>query len=390
MPIAEHSRRLHPRKRWSSLPCLLPLLLAGCDAADSPPVSAVQSTPENLSYAGLQGFPDPVTLTDGRYRGEAGAAGGPTTVVLSTQFGASGDLDNDGVDETAVVLVTDAGDSRIVQHLALLKPHDGALEHVATAVLGENVRLRSLELRDGIVDTALLILDAGDPACCPTRLVRREYALAGDRLELRHELRSGPLERIAGQLFRDGEVQRFRSCGGASDGSGDALLVDGIKRQSVAELVAGVASAAGQPLFIDVEGRWLNEQGSAAGETFENTLEVTGLVRIEREGPGCERLLADTVFLAAGNEPDWQLEIRRDGAHFVSPLTQETSDYTGGTRVSKRIFEFGEPPGKLTARYSEVPCYDGAGNYLSHEVEITFGSTRYPGCAAPGLAKGLD
>ncbi len=390
MPVVEHSRHPRPRKRRNPLPCLLPLLLAGCNAADSPTGVAEQSTPENLSYGGLEGFPDPVALTNGRYRGEAGAAGGPRTVVLSTQFAESGDLDNDGVDETVVVLVTDAGDSRIVQHLALLEPRNGALEHVATATLGESVRLRTLEVRDGIIDATLLILDAGDPACCPTRLVRREYTLAGDQLSLQHELRSGPLERIAGQLFRDGEVQRFRSCTANSDGSGDALTVDGIKRQSVADVVAQVAGDADGPLFIDVEGRWLNEPGTAAGVSFENTLEIAGLVRIEREGPGCDRLLSDTVFVAAGEEPDWQLEIRRDGARFVSPVTQETDEYVGGTRISMRIFEFGELPDKLTARFSEVPCYDSTGNYHSHEVEITFASTRYPGCGAPGLAKGLD
>jgi len=390
MPVAEHSRRPHPRKRRSLVPCLLPLLLAGCNTADSPPGAVEQSTPENLSYRGLEGFPDPVTLTDGRYRREASTEGGPWTVALSTQFAESGDLDGDGVDETAVVLVTDAGDSRIVQHLALLESRNGALEHVATATLGESVRLRSLEVRDGIVDATLLVLDTNDPACCPTRLVRREYMLAGDQLELQHELRSGPLERIAGQLFLDDEVQRFRSCTGASDGSGDALTVDAIKRQSVAEAVAQVAGNSEEPLFVDVEGRWLNEPGSAAGETFGNTLEITGLVRIEREGPGCDRLLADTVFLAEGSEPDWQLEIRRDGARFVSPVTEEAAEYVGGIRISKRIFEFGELADKLTARFSEVPCYDSAGNYHSHEVEITFASNRYPGCGAPGLAKGLD
>jgi len=390
MPVAEHSRLLSPRKRRSPLVFFLALLLAGCNTADSPPVSAPVSSPDNLSYRGLEGFPDPVTLTDGRYRGEAGAEGGPLTVVLSTQFAESGDLDNDGMDETAVVLVTDAGDSRIVQHLALLKPRDGALEHVATATLGESVRLRSLEMRDEVIDATLLILDEGDPACCPTRLVRREYTLAGTRLQLLRELRSGPLERIAGQLFPEGEVLRFRSCTGPIDGSGDALLVDAIKRQSVADVVAQVSGDAGQPVFIDVEGRWLNEPGTAAGIGFDNTLEVTSLVRVEREGAGCDRLLADTVFLAAGSEPDWKLEIRRDGAHFVSPSTQETSEYTGGTRLSRRIFEFGAPPNKLTARFSEVPCYDSAGNFHSHEAEITFESTRSPGCAAPGLARGLD
>ena len=390
MPVVEHSRRPNSRKRWSTLPCLLPLLLAGCDTADSPRVSTAQTTPENLSYGGLQGFPDPVTLTDGRYQGAAGADGGPPTVVLSTQFAESGDLDNDGVDENVVVLVTDAGDSRIVQYLALLESRNGALEHVATAALGESIKLRSLEVRDGMIDATLLILDEGDPACCPTRLVRYEYTLAGDRLQRLREHRAGPLERMAGQLIRDDEALRFRSCAGIGDGSADALIVDGIKRQSVGEVVARVAGDTEQPLFVDVEGRWLNEPGSAADVAFQNMLEVTGLIRVERDGPGCNRLLADTVFAAAGDEPDWQLEIRRDGARFVSPLTQEAGEYPDGKRISRRIFEFGDPPELLTARFSEVPCYDSAGNYHSHEVEVTFGSTRYPGCAAPGLAGGLD
>lgn len=400
MPVSESSRTRRPifgPARPFVLTALLPiaLLASGCEPQASPGAGApaAKPTPADASYSGLEGFPDPVTLRDGKYAGEPSGegAGAAPSVLLSKQHTAAGDLDGDGISETVVVLVTDSG-SGVLFHLAALTEKADSLQHVATAGLGDRIRIRSIAVENGRVRVALLAPGPTDPACCPTQLVRREYALGAAGLAVVDEHYAGPLTRVAGHLIWNGGERSFLSCDGKTEG----WPVDRIERESVEDLVQRLASAPDQAVFIDVGGRWLNEPADsqvldAGGATFENALEITEVFRAEPEGPGCTLELDRVLFLGTGNEPGWQLKIRTDGATLTSAMLPAPAEFQGGTRVSMRIFEFDGADSKLTARFSEVGCYDTmSGAYYSHEVEMSLGSARYTGCATPGHAKVFD
>ncbi|MEE4162750.1 MAG: hypothetical protein V2I25_09595, partial [Woeseiaceae bacterium] len=154
----------------------LALAIAACDRPGTPPApQAAANAPdvENASFRGLEGFPDPVRLEDGAWEGEPYVDGGSTfpAVYLSKHLTARGDLDDDGRDEIAAVLATTTGGTATRFHLVLLQETDSGPEHFATRFLGDRIRIRSLDIRDGGIDMISIEAGEDDPLCCPTRRV---------------------------------------------------------------------------------------------------------------------------------------------------------------------------------------------------------------------------
>lgn len=149
-------------------------------AATSP--KAQTMTLDKLKQAQLQGLRGPaqsITLNQGRWEGPPAQPGAATrpTVSLAEDFAAYGDLDGDGRDEAVVVLHHDPGGSGRFVHLAVFSEHEGQPRHVATALLGDRVQVRDLRIDSGRLVADLVERGADDPACCPSRTVRRSYAL---------------------------------------------------------------------------------------------------------------------------------------------------------------------------------------------------------------------
>jgi len=122
-----------------------------------------------------------VQLTDGEYR-KAIMEGSATETVVRLADMAFGDLNNDGVEDAAVILVTDPGGSGTFFDLAAVLNRDGQPQHVATISLGDRAQVRSLSLAEGQISVEMVTHDPNDPMCCPTQLVRNTYALQGDTL----------------------------------------------------------------------------------------------------------------------------------------------------------------------------------------------------------------
>lgn len=187
-------------------------LAAGCSAPGSePPVAATNqpaATPavivttvpaeavtpvvppelsfESLGNATFQGLLEggPVTLAGGRYEGEPFVAGGAArpVVTLLPEPAAYGDLDGDGQVDAAVVLASDMGGSGTYLYLAVVQSLEGEPVNTATALLGDRVRARSLDIEGDHLNVALLIHGPDDPACCPTLESLQSFGLEGDRL----------------------------------------------------------------------------------------------------------------------------------------------------------------------------------------------------------------
>lgn len=167
---------------------------AAAFAATETPVPAEMLTPvmpselsvEALGNATFQGLLDgePVTLAGGRYEGEPFVAGGAArpVVTLLPEPVAYGDLDGDGEMDAAVVLASDMGGSGTFLYLAVVQSHNGQPVNTATALLGDRVRARSLDIEGDHLNVALLTHGPDDPACCPTLEMLRSFGLEGDRL----------------------------------------------------------------------------------------------------------------------------------------------------------------------------------------------------------------
>ena len=363
------------RARSGLAAALLGLAACGADAPEPAATAAID--PASASYTGLEGFAETVTLTDGEFEG--GVDG--VSAYLSRHLVARGDLDGDGAPEAATVVVSSAGESGAVAHLAVLSHVDGSVANVATLRLRERVIVRELEVRDGAIRMMTIEHSPDDPACCPSQRMDRWLTLADGSLAQTREAAAEPLGRAMGFVSWDGAEARFTSC----DASRSGAVLDGIRRQSVRELYDELAAAAGEPVFFDVEGRWLDTGTAGLDFASEQTLEITEVYRVEREGFACELPLDGPMFLGFGSEPAWRLEVRKDGATLLSADRSENVVFEGDGQLAERQFEFQNDQYLLRVSYLELPCRNPmAGSYFSHTVEFTIGGGRFSGCAVPG------
>jgi heat shock protein HslJ len=168
---------------------LVALGLAACAQKEAPaPAAAVPAGPtptptlDQLKGATVSGvFDQAVTLTNGRYDGppvEPGAASHPTLLLWEPAV-AFGDMDGAPGSEAVAMLSSNSGGSGEFVYVAVFGVRDGKLANLGTAQVGDRARLQSLWLEKGkaIMD----VVEAGpkDPACCPTQLARKTYAMEG-------------------------------------------------------------------------------------------------------------------------------------------------------------------------------------------------------------------
>lgn len=357
--------------------------LAACGSGAPEPDTGGDIDPANASYAGLHGFADGVTLIDGKFEGEpvAGEDAGVPAAYLSRHLVQSGDLDGDGVAETAAVVITSAGESAAVAHLALLKRNDQVVENVATRRLGNLVRVRELEIRDGALRMTSIEHGPSDPTCCPSQRLDRWFDMSGGALEMTSEAAAETLDRTMGFVSWDDARAHFVSC----DESRSGAVLDGMRDEPVRALYDELASDTGQSVFFDVEGRWLNTAAAGLDAPDEKTLEITDVYRVEREGQGCGLEFDESLFLGFGSEPAWLVDVRRDGAVLASADRSENVVFEGDGQLAARQFEFQNDQYLLRLSYLELPCRNPvSGSYFSHTVEFTIGGSRFRGCAVPG------
>ncbi len=122
-----------------------------------------------------------VRLVDGVHREEI-VAGAAAELIVSLGKAAIGDLDGDGFEDAAVILVTHAGGSGTFRHLAAVLNRNGTPEHVAALFLGDRIKVNSLFIRSGKIEAEMLIHDSDDPMPQPTLKMVQKYELRNDTL----------------------------------------------------------------------------------------------------------------------------------------------------------------------------------------------------------------
>lgn len=135
----------------------------------------------SLEYQ-LDLLPRPIRLLRGQsyVRDDAILAGG--VVVGLSGMKASGDLNADGVDDMATLLVADAGAEGMFIYLNAIANQGGRPVNVASTALGDRIKVDKLDIRDGQIVVDMTTHAASDPICCPTMMVTRYYNLKGNQL----------------------------------------------------------------------------------------------------------------------------------------------------------------------------------------------------------------
>jgi len=123
-----------------------------------------------------------IKLADGKYQEKAQAGAATETVVALYSKYALGDLNGDGVEDAAVVLVSSGGGSGSFYELAAVLNQGGAPKHVASESLGDRIKLKSLSIKAGAMAVEMVTHGPQDPLCCPTLKTARSFKLHGDKL----------------------------------------------------------------------------------------------------------------------------------------------------------------------------------------------------------------
>ena len=143
-----------------------------------------------------------ITLHNGRFRAPAAPGSASELVVqLSDRcaFGALG-----GREIAAAVVVTDGGGSGSFVDLALLVRGPGGWANVDSTLLGDRVKVHSVEIRDTAILIAMTTHGPGDPQCCPTRETTRRFTIQTDRLVAQEEETATPVgdREVIGPVWR--------------------------------------------------------------------------------------------------------------------------------------------------------------------------------------------
>jgi len=135
------------------------------------------------AYSGI--YDETVTLTDGIYEGapfETGGASRPR-VELIPGMHLDADLDGNPGDEALVLLSESSGGSGSFTYLGVLARTDAGVRNVDTVALGDRIQIRGWHVEDGAVVVSLVEAGPEDAACCPSRLVKRRWALSEGSLQ---------------------------------------------------------------------------------------------------------------------------------------------------------------------------------------------------------------
>ena len=86
-----------------------------------------------------------------------------------------GDVDGDGVNEALVVIWQSSGGSGTFNYIALAAFEGGKAVNVATAEVGDRVRIQAAAIENGIIRLEVIEHGPDEPACCPTQKATRRY-----------------------------------------------------------------------------------------------------------------------------------------------------------------------------------------------------------------------
>jgi hypothetical protein len=142
------------------------------------PAELTEAMLDNLDYQGI--YSETVQLTDGKYEGEPFVEGNVLRPIVNRlPLTAFGDLNGDGVNDAAVLLVEQSGGTGRFVYLAAVINQAGNLANVSTIFLGDRVSPQTLAITEGQIVMEIVTHADSDPLCCPSLMRRSIYALQG-------------------------------------------------------------------------------------------------------------------------------------------------------------------------------------------------------------------
>ncbi|PSV48405.1 META domain-containing protein [Photobacterium indicum] len=145
---------------------------------------------KNTAYQGFEsGAYRRVVLNNGLWVGEPYQPGGAVApqVMLIDGIKATGDLNGDGEDEAVVLLNYAPGGTGQFLNLAVMSKTGAQApskaDNIATIYVGDRVRVRDLQIKNGKIVLGVVQVGPKDSICCPGEVAERVWQLNGTTLQ---------------------------------------------------------------------------------------------------------------------------------------------------------------------------------------------------------------
>ena len=122
-----------------------------------------------------------VTLVNGSYSEGSGASAYSVQMLDVYAFG---DLNGDGLDDAAIILVENGGGSGQFESVIAVYNSGGAPLQAGFSQLGDRVQVNSVNITSGVIYLAMLVQGPSDPMCCPSLPETQSYWMIGSNLWL--------------------------------------------------------------------------------------------------------------------------------------------------------------------------------------------------------------
>jgi hypothetical protein len=155
------------------------LLLATCQTANRPLTIRDLKRGEYRSEWSAKGK---IKLNDGMYKEKILHESATELVITLSDQMAFGDLNGDGAEDAALILISDPGGSGTFYDLAAVINSNGKPICAASVSLGDRVKVEDVSIKSGNIVVKLVIHERTDPRCCPSLRIEQEYSLQGDAL----------------------------------------------------------------------------------------------------------------------------------------------------------------------------------------------------------------
>jgi hypothetical protein len=120
-------------------------------------------------------------LKDGVF--EESVAPGSTTRIWLGKERAFGDLNGDGAEDAAVMLVVDSGGSGTFTYLAPVINEKGMAKPLDAVLLGDRIKLKSISIQSGSIVVTMLTRKPDEPMSAEPKVeVTQRFELQGDQL----------------------------------------------------------------------------------------------------------------------------------------------------------------------------------------------------------------
>jgi hypothetical protein len=139
---------------------------------------------KNASYPTEEGSSATVQLHDGSYIGPGPSGSGSSVKVSLRDNPVFGDLDGDGVNDAALILITDNGLGSTFYELEAVLNQGGTPAPLASYLLGDRVRVNDIGILAGRIYVNLVRQGPYDAITSPTLRVKEFYALQGGQIVL--------------------------------------------------------------------------------------------------------------------------------------------------------------------------------------------------------------